>query len=162
MSLCKWDWMLWLDNRPFASRYLSKQTQVFGWNENSWKLQLFGYCYQCSVRKQWVNPISIPSTPCKVWAELFPLLKHSLSVYKHPRGFWSLRQGWALQQHARQWERYPLMNHTGFHRLCRQAPRSRRENGMNLGANLAKGSNVLLKFKHMNSSIGFNWDYSGT
>lgn len=159
MSLCKWDWMLWLDNCPFASRYLSKKTQVFGWNEKSWKLQLFGYLY--SVWKQLVNPISIPSAPCKVWAELFPLMKSSLRAYKHPHGFWSLRQGWALQQHARQREHHPLMNHTGSHRLCRQGLLSRWKTRMKLGASLAKDSNVLLKFKHMNSCIGFNWDYSG-
>lgn len=78
MRLCKWDWMLWLDNCAFASRYASKQRQVFSWNENSWKLWLFCYCWWWLIQKQVASPRSVLSTPCKVWAELFPLLKSSL------------------------------------------------------------------------------------
>lgn len=31
---------------------------------------------------------------------------------------------------------------------------------MDFGANLARNSNVLLKFKRMSSPVGFNWGYS--
>lgn len=161
MRLRKWNWMLWLDNCPFASRYAS-ETSLIG-NKISENYGFFVMVMGGWYRNSWWNLAASHLDPansgqgCSTAEGQFKVLL----VYKHPCGFWRLRQSWALQQHARQQDHHPFMARSEEPRRFPQAPLAsptfKEETRMSLGASLAGDSNALLRFKHTNSSFCSNW-----